>query len=171
MTMLFHEIIHVRHGKILQRWPSELVSKKLTQDTWAAAPAGISLASPFLLLGGAFLAFLSPSVQGLALNPHRACKTERVLPEPEDHKEQPLQTQSFPTVSHHDPKHSGKSGLGSPEHKDPVPGLGMKATVLPQQKASCLAAPPTLPCRRYASHCHMPALIHSLTALIRHQFS
>lgn len=38
----------------------------------------------------------------------------QVLPELEAHKEQLLQKQPFPTVSTscHDPKHSGKSGLG-----------------------------------------------------------
>lgn len=87
----------------------------------------------------------------------------QVLPELEAHKEQLLQKQPFPTVSpsRHDPKHSGKSGLGPPEHKDTVPGLGMKATVLPQLKASCSTASPALPRRGCASHHHMPALIQS----------
>lgn len=80
----------------------------------------------------------------------------------------------FPTISPscRDPKHSGKPGLGPPEHKDLVPGLGTKATALPQLKASYPAAPaPALPHRSRAGHCLAPALTCSLTALIRHRFS
>ena len=83
----------------------------------------------------------------------------QVLPELEAHEEQLLQRQPFPTVSpsHRDPKHSGRPGLGRPEHTYPLPGLGMKATVLPQLKASCSAAP--LPC-------HAAGVLATITCLL-----
>lgn len=49
VTVLLHKTIQAQQRKVLQKWRSS-VRKELTQDIWAAAPASIALASPFLLL-------------------------------------------------------------------------------------------------------------------------